>query len=46
MLSSFRARGRQMLPLQRKAFSTPTPELMSQLKAMGINAKEVVYNPQ
>ena len=45
MLSKFAQRGQKLVGYQQRMFSTPTPELMTQLKEMGITNKEVIYNP-
>lgn len=45
MLSKFAQRTQKLAGFQQRMFSTPTPELMAQLKEMGITNKEVIYNP-
>jgi phosphoenolpyruvate carboxykinase (ATP) len=46
MLSKVIRHNQRLINIQTKAFSTPTSELLSALKGMGISKKmEVVYNP-
>ena len=45
MLNKFARQTQKLTGFQQRMFSTPTPELIAQLKEMGITNKEVVYNP-